>query len=129
MRKHSISTTQMSLSMFIFQIPIRNALRSYVIITGSRLTGGMPRFFSFFLSGCKCTYYPVTFQPSTALRSYFMPYFFIFRYSVAGFTFSIAAARSRCPPQALSAPVMLSLSNVSSLKGVTAGTGMASAAP
>ena len=127
MRKHSISTTQMSLSMFIFQIPIRNALRSYVIITGNRSTGGMPRIFSIF--SIRLQMYVLSGYIPTAygIRSYFLPYFFIFRYSVAGLTFSIAAARSRCPRQALSAPMIFSLSSVSSLKGVTAGADVAPA--
>lgn len=79
MRKHSISTTQMSLSMLIYQIPIRNALRSYVIITGNRLTGGMPRFSLFF--SIQLQMYALSGYIPTAcgIRSYFMPYFFIFR--------------------------------------------------
>ena len=57
---------------------------------------------------------------------HFSPYFFIFRYSVAGLIFSIAAACSRCPLQTFRALIMLSFSIDSSLRGRTVREGASS---
>lgn len=85
---------------------------------GNRLTDDMPHFlyllanvhiFSDIYTNCGHLFY-------------FSPYFFIFRYSVAGLTFSIAAACSLCPLQALRALTMFFFSNDSSFNGRTAGT-------